>query len=319
MKKSVMQCVVAAACAVFSIPGAQAGTYAKTQYPIVMVSGGGGFVNIGGFFPYYYGIPEALRSEGATVLLPEVSGLASAEIRGEQLRAYLANYFAIHPEVKKVNLISHSFGAQTIRYVDAVMPGRIASVTSVHGTNNGNVLADVYTRAASIPLVGSALDAAVRTIGNTIGTIANLLSSGEILPQDALANMREISTQGTAAFNSKFPAGAPSTPCGQGAAVVNGVRYYSWGGTSSTRETSRLDPSSTVLSLTGALSRSLGVSETDGVVGRCESHLGQVIRDNYFMDHLDAMNHVYGLVSIFEVNPKTLYLAQANRLKKAGL
>lgn len=319
MKKTVMQFFVATACAACSIPGAQAGTYAKTQYPIVMVSGGGGFVNIGGFFPYYYGIPEALRSEGATVLLPEVSGLASAEIRGEQLRAYLTKYFAIHPEVKKVNLISHSFGAQTIRYVDAVMPGRIASVTTVHGTNNGNVLADVYTRAAGIPLVGSALDAAVRTIGNTIGTIANLLSSGEILPQDALANLREISTQGTAAFNAKFPAGAPATPCGQGAAVVNGVRYYSWGGTSSTRETSRLDPSSTVLSLTGVLSRSLGVAETDGVVGRCESRFGQVIRDNYFMDHLDAMNHLYGLVSIFEVNPKTLYLAQANRLKKAGL
>lgn len=319
MKKSVMQFFVAAACAAFSIPGAQAGTYAKTQHPIVMVSGGGGFVNIGGFFPYYYGIPEALRSEGATVLLPEVSGLASAEIRGEQLRAYLASYFAIHPEVKKVNLISHSFGAQTIRYVDAIMPGRIASVTSIHGTNNGNKIADAYTRAADIPLVGSALDAAVRTIGNTIGTIANLLSAGEILPQDALANMREISTQGTAAFNSKFPAGVPTTPCGQGAAVVNGVRYYSWGGTSSASTTSKLDPSSYVLSLTGALSRTLGVSETDGVVGRCESHLGQVIRDDYFMDHLDAMNHVYGLVSIFEVNPKTLYLAQANRLKNAGL
>jgi len=319
MKKSVMQCFVAAACAVFSIPGAQAGTYAKTQYPIVMVPGGGGFVNIGGFFPYYYGIPEALRSEGATVLVPEVSGLASSAIRGEQLRAYLANYFAIHPEVKKVNLISHSFGAQTIRYVEAIMPGRIASVTTVHGTNNGNKIADAYTRAAGIPLVGSALDAAVQTIGNAIGTISNLLSSGEILPQDALANMREISTQGTAAFNAKFSAGVPTTPCGQGAAVVNGVRYYSWGGTSSTRETSKLDPSSTVLALTGVLSRSLGAPETDGVVGRCESHFGQVIRDNYFMDHLDAMNHVYGLVSIFEVNPKTLYLAQANRLKKAGL
>lgn len=318
MKKSVMHFCVAAACAVFSIPGAQAGTYAETKYPIVMVHGGGGFVNIGGNIPYFYGIPEALRSEGATVLVPEVSSLASTEVRGEQLRAYLTNYMAIHPEVKQFNLLGHSFGAPTIRYVAAVMPGRIASVTTVHGTNNGNKLADTYTKVAGIPLIGDALNAAVQTIGNTIGTIANALSSGGILPQDSLANLRQITTEGAAAFNAKFPAGVPTTPCGQGAAVVNGVRYYSWSGGKGAL-TSALDPTSYALSLTSILSRSLGTPETDGVVSRCESHLGQVIRDDYFMNHLDAMNHVFGLVSLFEVNPKTLWLEQANRLKNLGL
>lgn len=318
MKKTVMQFFVATACAACSIPGAQAGTYANTQYPIVMVHGGGGFVNIGGKIPYFYGIPEALRSEGATVLVPEVSSLASTEIRGEQLRAYLTNYMAIHPEVKKFNLIGHSFGAPTIRYVAAVMPGKIASVTTVHGTNNGNKLADAYTKASDIPLIGGALDAAVQTIGNTIGTIANALSSGAIMPQDALANLRQITTEGTTTFNAKFPAGVPTQPCGQGAAVVNGIRYYSWSGGKGGL-TSTLDPTSYVLSLTDKLSGALGAPETDGVVARCEARLGQVIRDDYFMNHLDAMNHVFGLVSIFEVNPKTLYLAQANRLKKAGL
>jgi triacylglycerol lipase len=37
------------------------------------------------------------------------------------------------------------------------------------------------------------------------------------------------------------------------------------------------------------------------------------------MNHLDANNHILGLVSLFEANPKTLLLNHANRLKNAGL
>lgn len=317
MKRLTNVCL-ATALLVFGSAGAQAGTYAKTKYPVVLVHGGGGFVNIGGGIPYFYGITETLRDEGATVLVPEISSLASTEVRGEQLRAYLNNYFAIHPEVQKVNLLGHSFGAPTIRYVAGVMPGRIASVTTAHGTNNGNKLADTYAAAAGIPVIGGVLNTAVQTIGDTIGTIINALSSGAILPQDALANLREISTAGATAFNAKFPAGVPSTPCGQGAAIVNGVNYYSWSGGKGAL-TSTFDPTSYALSLTDILSRSLGTVETDGVISRCESHLGKVIRDNYFMNHIDAINHVFGLVSVFEVNPKTVWLEQANRLKNAGL
>lgn len=298
-------------------PAQALSTYASTKYPLVLVHGGGGFVNIGGGIPYFYGIPEALSSNGANVLVPEVSSLASTTTRGEQLRSYLATYFAIHPEVQKVNLIGHSYGAPTIRYVAAVMPGRIASVTTVSGTNNGNTLADTYVAAAGIPIVGGILNTAVQTIGNTMGTIINALSAGEIMPQDTLANLREISTAGATAFNASFPAGVPTTPCGEGAYVANGVRYYSWGGDGALTEV--LDPTSYALSLTDVLSRSLGSPKTDGLVSRCESHLGKVIRDDYFMNHLDAVNHVFGLVSIFETNPKTIWLQHANRLKNAGL
>ena len=147
--------------AIGSITTVQAETYAKTKYPLVLVHGGGGFVNIGNNIPYFYGITEALREDGATVLVPEVSSLASTEERGKQLRRYLETYFAMHPEVEKVNLLGHSFGAPTIRYVAATMPNRIASVTTVGGTNNGNVLADVYMRVSNVPLVGNAIDVAV--------------------------------------------------------------------------------------------------------------------------------------------------------------
>jgi triacylglycerol lipase len=44
-----------------------------------------------------------------------------------------------------------------------------------------------------------------------------------------------------------------------------------------------------------------------------------VIRDNYFQNHLDEVNQLLGLVSIFESNPKTLFRNHANRLKNLGL
>jgi triacylglycerol lipase len=44
-----------------------------------------------------------------------------------------------------------------------------------------------------------------------------------------------------------------------------------------------------------------------------------VIRDNYFHNHIDEINHALGLVSIFETNPKTLFRNHASRLKNLGL
>ncbi len=69
----------------------------------------------------------------------------------------------------------------------------------------------------------------------------------------------------------------------------------------------------------GTTSLAFGFSANDGLVGRCSSHFGRVIRDDYFMNHLDEVNQTLGLHSLFETDPKTVYLQQANRLKNAGL
>jgi triacylglycerol lipase len=51
----------------------------------------------------------------------------------------------------------------------------------------------------------------------------------------------------------------------------------------------------------------------------CANHFGRVLRDNYRMNHIDINNHVLGLVSIFDTNPKTVFKNHANRLKNMGL
>ena len=58
--------------------------------------------------------------------------------------------------------------------------------------------------------------------------------------------------------------------------------------------------------------------QNDGLVGRCSSHLGQVIRDDYLMNHFDEVNQVFGLVSLLGTNPKSVVRQHANRLKLAG-
>jgi triacylglycerol lipase len=282
--------------------------YAKTKYPIVLAHGLGGFDELFGVLEYWFGIPDDLRDRGARVYVTEVSQLNSTEARGEQLIDQIETIVAISGK-PKVNLIGHSHGGLDVRYVAAVRPDLVASVTAVAGPQKGAALAD-FLRANVEG--GSFNETVLAAFAESLGTVLGLLS-GSTNPQDAIAALDALTTEGTAAFNATYPQGVPATSCGEGAFVVNGIRYYSWSGTGIL--TNLLDIGDGALGLT-----SLFYPESnDGLVGRCSSHLGDVIRDNYFQNHLDEVNQVLGLVSIFEANPKTLFRNHANRLKNLGL
>ncbi len=288
--------------------------YTQTRYPIVLAHGMSGFDNVGPL-EYWYQIPSALRKSGAEVYVTRVSAFGSSESRGEQLLEQVEEILAI-TGAEKVNLIGHSHGNHSIRYVAGVMPDRVASVTSVGGPTKGSPVADIIDKAASLPVVGDPLATVLSSIVNGFGWFIGV-ASGDALPQDSLAGLASLTSKGTAAYNEKFPAGVPTTACGEGAYEVNGVRYYSWSGTGVM--TNVLDPSAAALAATGLAFVGTDDPDNDGLVGRCSSHLGQVIRDNYRMDHLDEVNQMLGLVSIVETNPKTIFRQHANRLKNAGL
>ena len=137
---------------------------------------------------------------------------------------------------------------------------------------------------------------------------------GGSLPQQSTAALDSLTTAGATRFNAKYPEGVPTTACGEGAYSARGVRYYSWSGGS--QLTNVFDLSDAALGLTSLAF--LGAAN-DGLVGTCSSHLGQVIRDNYSMNHLDEVNQLFGIVNLFETSPVSLYRQQANRLKNAGL
>jgi triacylglycerol lipase len=287
-------------------------SYAKTRYPIVLAHGMAGFSQIGPV-DYWYGIPQDLTANGANVFVTQVASFQSSEVRGEQLLAQVQDILAI-TGAPKVNLIGHSHGAQSIRYVAGVAPQLVASATSVGGPNTGSPVADVIKGVTTIPGLGPLATPVIAGVVNGFFAVVDILS-GKSYEQDALAGLDSLTTSGAAAFNANFPAGLPAagTPCAQGASIVNGVRYYSWSGTG--HLTNVLDPLDLPLAATG-----LAIpGANDGLVGQCSSHLGVVIRDNYNMNHLDEVNQLFGLVSIFETNPKTVFRTQANRLKNAGL
>ncbi|MGK9063983.1 triacylglycerol lipase [Stutzerimonas chloritidismutans] len=284
------------------------GGYTETRYPIVLAHGMLGFDSLLGV-DYWYGIPSALRRDGAKVYVTEVSQLNTSELRGEELLAQVEEIVAISGK-QKVNLIGHSHGGPTIRYVAAVRPDLVASVTSVGGPHKGSDVADLLRR---IP-EGSTEEAIVAGLVNGMGALINFLSgSSSTAPQNSLGSLESLNSEGAARFNAKYPQGIPTTACGEGAYQVNGVRYYSWSGTSPL--TNPLDVSDAMM---GAAALAFN-EPTDGLVGRCSSHLGMVIRDNYRMNHLDEVNQVFGLTSLFETDPVAVYRQHANRLKNAGL
>lgn len=284
--------------------------YTKTRYPIVLTHGMLGWDSMLGI-DYWYGIPQALRKDGATVYITEVSQLDTSQARGEQLLEQVEEIVAISGK-PKVNLFGHSHGGPTIRYVAAVRPDLVASVTSIGAPHKGSALADFLRRVPE----GSAGETIIAGLTNAAGAMINFLSRSPIdSPMNSLGSLESLNSEGAARFNARFPQGIPTTACGEGAYQVNGVRYYSWSGTSPS--TNLLDPSDLMMVI-AAQTFPRGEAN-DGMVGRCSSRMGMVIRDNYRMNHLDEVNQFFGLTSILETDPVTVYRQQANRLKNAGL
>lgn len=289
---------------------AQAQTgYTQTRYPVVLVHGLFGFDSVLGVYDYWYGIGDELKAGGARVYTASVSANNSTEVRGEQLIRDLDRLRAITGQ-SKFNLLGHSHGGSTSRYVASVRPDLVASVTTTGTPHFGSPVADGVSNTLPAgsplrPLVGGFVNAFAGFIGAL---------SGSLDPQDSLAALGSLNTQGSAAFNSRHPQGRPTTSCGTGANLVNGVRYYSMGGTW---------VFSNVLDITdaamGAGALFFGFEQNDGVVGRCSSRWGTVLRDNYPWNHLDEVNQAFGLRGLFTPDPRSVYRAQANRLKNLGL
>ena len=144
---------------------------------------------------------------------------------------------------------------------------------------------------------------------------------GPRLPIDVAAAQQSLTSEGVAAFNRQFPQGLPDTWGGEGAAEVNGVRYYSWSGTLqpgiTDRGGNRFDgPNRACRMFARTFRREAG--HCDGMVGRYSSHLGTVIGDDFPLDHFDIVNQTFGLVGK-GADPVGLFVAHARRLHDAGL
>ncbi len=286
----------------------------NTKYPIVLVHGLTGFDDIL-FVEYFHGITDELRDGNADVYIPNLSSWNGIEIRGEQLVDYIQNHVLPASGASKVNLIGHSMGSPTARYVASVHPELVASVTSAHGSNSGSHFADFMLNSL-VPEGNPLHDAYISFVTgllSEVGFVIDYMASGESFDQDAYQASYDLSTQGAAEFNAIHSAGQPTTQCGSGAAEVDGIRYYSWGGDGGI--TNVLDPFDYVMVF--IRDATANGTDTDGLVGRCEQRWGHVLRDDYNHNHFDGTNQLFGMTGL--TDPKDIYENQANRLRDLGL
>ncbi|MEE4078786.1 triacylglycerol lipase [Pseudomonas viridiflava] len=290
-----------------------------TRYPLLLVPGLLGFVRLV-VYPYWFGIVKALERGGATVIPVMVSGVNSTEIRGEQLLKIIEQTVR-ETGVAKVNLIGHSQGALTVRYVAARRPDLVASVTSVAGPNYGSELADYLERHFPPGTLGG------RVVNAVIGLLAWTIVAfetgyrGPKLPMDITASHQSLTTTGVALFNRQYPQGLPEVWGENGEELVDGVRYYSWSGILKPGITNRgrnlIDGTNVTCRIFARTFRKER-GQSDGMVGRFSSHLGTVIGDDFALDHFDIVNQTFGLVGK-GADPVRLFMKHAARLKAAGL
>lgn len=298
-----LMAAAAVACAA-ALPAAQAlaqssttsPTYAATKYPIVLVHGFMGFKDIFGV-DYFYKVPDALRKSGAKVYVAAVSEVNSSSVRGEQLLKQMREW-AAKDGVKKFNLVGHSQGSPTIRYVAGVAPELVSSVTTMAGPV---VITDAQAAESNIEKFLANYAELVQFAGSFVAFVSGQWQ----LPQDASALKMKAELD---EFARRFPAGVPATYCGEGAPLVNGIYYFSASGTGV--KTNAWDISDLAMQQTA--------EPSDGAVIACGAHLGKVIRDDYPWNHIDEMNHVFGLLGKGAPDPVQWYLSQANRLKNLG-
>lgn len=291
--------------------------YAKTKYPIVFSHGMAGFIQVGTDqfgLDYWYQILPDLARNGANVWATRVSPFNSSEIRGEQLLEQVKEIAAI-TGADKVNLIGHSHGGPTIRYVAGSEPKLVASLTTVGAPHKGSPVADLILKAE-----GTAIEAPLL---GTINLVSKAITWAQGLdpnsfPHDSLAGGSSLTLAGSAKFNQKYPIGMPSTACGEGTYSWKHAdgQIYNYSFTGVGQVTNLLDPDS-ALKVTALLID--GGKENDGLVSRCSAKFGKTIRDNYNWNHLDEVNMVLGLKNLFAPDPVDVYRQHANRLKLQGL
>ena len=288
-------------------------SYAKTKYPIVFSHGMAGFITVGTDqfgLDYWYQILPDLARNGANVWATRVSPFNSSEIRGEQLARQVEEILAL-TGAEKVNLIGHSHGGPTIRYVGAALPGKVASMTGVGAPHKGSPVADLILSAEGTAIEGP-LIGVINFVSKAITWAQGL--DPQSFPHDSLAGGKSLTLEGSAQFNANFPIGMPSTACGEGKFLDQGIYNYSFTGIGTV--TNLLDPDG-ALKVTSLLIN--GGKENDGLVSRCSAKFGKTIRDNYNWNHLDEVNQVLGLKSLFAPDPVDVYRQHANRLKQQGL
>lgn len=310
--------------------GASADGFTATKFPIFLAEGFGGLD--------YYLVEEALEAGGAIVCDQpddQVPHFAGSEVRAAVLIPQIESC-AQESGVRRVNLIGYSQGGEDARVVLAQRPDLLASVTTVgtpHRWSSG--LADRFIACAAAQQLGLPCTPGDQAAFNAFLGLGAVATDPDAPnppdPQQVLQTQCQFSS-GTnllslavcaaagfdigPTFDLRYPDGLPLTSCGQGPSYVFGpgfrkILLFSWGGGKVLTDSA--DPSDPALRATSVFQ----APGNDGLVERCSTHFGKVLRDDYPWNHLDLINQRAGATG--PSDPTVVFREHANRLKNLGL
>jgi triacylglycerol lipase len=315
-----------------------------TKYPIVLVPGVFAFNDVFGSLDMFYGIEDSMEDyfDGADwVHYADINPWQNTEDRGEALADYV-DFLCNAKGYAKVNLIAHSHGSTTSR-VAMTLTDNVASLTTIGGPHFGTPVADFLAKDAPDWFASGAyamlnLASDVVEFFSTSSDYISQSSSGDVI--------NDFTWEQIEKFNAKYPsAGLPSGVTygtglygkdavydqsywgnGFGAdrngSEADAIRFYSMTGDLGTdyRASGSIDIAGDVVTL---VTRTLGnlyspLGDADGFIPVASSIFGEAVA-SYEWNHCDEVNHVMGLLGWRAADPKTVYEAQASRLKLAGL
>lgn len=231
----------------------------QTRYPILLVHGVGGRDSDFGV-NYFNRIPDYLSETcKIEVFQGGQDAFSSSDVNGEQLQEAILK---ITDELgfKKVNIVAHSKGALDIRKMffqtkgqtinGRSMNDRVASFTSLSAPHRGSALADYL-----LSKVGDNTEDLIATFLDIYGK-----SQGDSDDIDSSAALKELSSEGMAAFNEKL---------GDLETGIPGVYCQSW-----TSDIGALNQNLALLA-TSKIMNSLGFEVNDGAVQESSTIYGK--------------------------------------------
>jgi triacylglycerol lipase len=161
----------------------------STKYPLLLVHGIAGHDE--GALPYWGGIPERLRADGALVFLAGQGGFATIEESARRIGRRIEE-IGSSTGIERVNIIAHSMGGLDARYyISSLGRGdKVASLCTFNTPHRGSALADYF------------LDE-LRVVNRRVGRLIDLLSRGVRKEKDshAFEAVGELRPSACAAFN----------------------------------------------------------------------------------------------------------------------
>jgi triacylglycerol lipase len=183
------------------------------SYPIVLSHGILGFDDssgpMGNLLQYWGGLDDYLRNQGADVLTPASTAMASIDTRSGQQKAKIQQWLSsIGKSGSKIHVIAHSQGGLVTRYMvtNDGMAGQVSSLTTVNTPHRGTAAADIF--------LGVIPNWALPFVTSLINWFGGLFYSDN--QQDILAMGTSLTVATANGFNSATP-------------NMSGVNYWSVG------------------------------------------------------------------------------------------